>query len=238
MTIGTVLIVLEVSSYRAALEQSVRQFGCRVLATDDETLALQQTVVHLPEVVVSSAAHGEFLRRLDELILSNSLETQPFVLILPTIHTSGETGTDDGAEPGADMDSADSVARALVDLIGSDRSSVARSGQRVHCDGLRLDRARYEATLEGEALNLTLTEFNILWTLANAPERARTRQELVEASRGVGAPVQTRTIDAHIKSLRRKLGDAAQLIETVRGIGYRYASTSPSSRSTRVLGRV
>jgi DNA-binding response OmpR family regulator len=159
---------------------------------------------------------------------SVSQENQPYVLVLPTTQTSAEnapTSIDPEGTQGVQA-----VARALVDLIGSDRRPQMRSQQVVQRDGLRLDRARYEATLEGSALDLTLTEFNILWTLAFDPDRARTRQELVEASRGVGAHVQTRTIDAHIKSLRRKLGEAARLIETVRGIGYRYTSRPPKPK--------
>jgi DNA-binding response OmpR family regulator len=89
---------------------------------------------------------------------------------------------------------------------------------------LLLDKGRREATLAGERLDLTPTEFDLLAALMSAPGRAFSRADLLEAVQGVAFEAYERTIDAHIKNLRHKLEpDPAnpQYITTVRGIGYR-----------------
>jgi two-component system, OmpR family, phosphate regulon response regulator PhoB len=87
--------------------------------------------------------------------------------------------------------------------------------------GVQLDRVRHVATFRGHELELTLTEFRILQCLLRQPGRVFTRQQLIAIAIGEGSNVLERTIDIHIKSLRRKLGDP-DLIETVRGVGYRF----------------
>ncbi len=87
--------------------------------------------------------------------------------------------------------------------------------------GVKIDRVRHRATFEDKELQLTPTEFRLLECLLRQPGRAFSRQQLMEAAIGPGAIVLDRTIDVHIKTLRRKLGDP-DLIETVRSIGYRF----------------
>ena len=89
---------------------------------------------------------------------------------------------------------------------------------------LLLDKGRREATLAGERLDLTPTEFDLLAALMSAPGRAFSRADLLEAVQGVAFEAYERTIDAHIKNLRHKLEpDPAkpQYVTTVRGVGYR-----------------
>ncbi|MFN2110593.1 MAG: response regulator transcription factor [Anaerolineae bacterium] len=91
-------------------------------------------------------------------------------------------------------------------------------------EDLRLDKGRREATLAGERLDLTPTEFDLLAALMSSPGRAFSRADLLEAVQGVAFEAYERTIDAHIKNLRHKLEpDPAnpQYITTVRGVGYR-----------------
>src|SRR5262249_21622106 len=83
------------------------------------------------------------------------------------------------------------------------------------------DRGRHRAYADGKELELTPTEFRLLESLVRQPGRAFTRHQLMDAAIGEGAIVLERTIDVHVKTLRRKLG-AADLIETVRGVGYRF----------------
>jgi two-component system phosphate regulon response regulator PhoB len=87
--------------------------------------------------------------------------------------------------------------------------------------GVRIDRVRHRAFVAGRELELTPTEFRLLECLLRQPGRAFTRHQLMDAAIGEGALVLERTIDVHVKTLRKKL-DAADLIETVRGVGYRF----------------
>ncbi|MHA1113179.1 MAG: response regulator transcription factor [Alphaproteobacteria bacterium] len=90
---------------------------------------------------------------------------------------------------------------------------------------LVLDPARHSCTWRGEAVNLTVTEFLILMALAQRPGLVKSRDHLIDAAYGENVYVDDRTIDSHIKRLRRKFKavepDFAQ-IETLYGIGYRY----------------
>jgi two-component system phosphate regulon response regulator PhoB len=102
-----------------------------------------------------------------------------------------------------------------------------REGKAVTADvveqqGVRVDRHRHLAFVEGKQLDLTPTEFRLLETLLRQPGRAFTRAQLMDAAIGERAVVLERTIDVHVKSLRRKLGPAGEYIQTVRGVGYRF----------------
>jgi two-component system phosphate regulon response regulator PhoB len=88
--------------------------------------------------------------------------------------------------------------------------------------GVRLDRICHRVTVDGKDLSLTPTEFRLLECLLRQPGRAFTRNQLMDVAIGERAIVLERTIDVHVKSLRRKLGSAGDLLETVRGVGYRF----------------
>jgi two-component system, OmpR family, phosphate regulon response regulator PhoB len=87
--------------------------------------------------------------------------------------------------------------------------------------GVRIDRQRHRATVDGKPVDLTPTEFRLLECLVRQPGRAFSRHQLMDAAIGEGSIVLERTIDVHIKTLRRKIGNA-DLIETVRSVGYRF----------------
>jgi two-component system phosphate regulon response regulator PhoB len=102
----------------------------------------------------------------------------------------------------------------------------AETGDVVEHLGVKLDRIRHKVTCGSATLDLTPTEFKLLECLMRQPGRAFTRHQLMDAAIGEGAVVLERTIDVHVKTLRKKLADAAnsesELIETVRGVGYRF----------------
>ncbi len=99
--------------------------------------------------------------------------------------------------------------------------------------GVKIDRIRHRVTIHGEQLDLTPTEFRLLETLVRQPGRAFSRHQLMDAAIGEGSIVLERTIDVHVKTLRQKLteaGGSADLIETVRGVGYRFREDQPESK--------
>jgi two-component system phosphate regulon response regulator PhoB len=96
------------------------------------------------------------------------------------------------------------------------RRTALRAGE------LSVDRERREALVAGARVDLTYTEFEILWLLASSPGTVFTRSRIVDAVRGSDATITERAVDVRLVGLRRKLGAAGTRIETVRGVGYRF----------------
>jgi two-component system phosphate regulon response regulator PhoB len=87
---------------------------------------------------------------------------------------------------------------------------------------LQIDSSRYEVRVKGTSVQLTTTEFAILLYLARRPGWVFTRYQIIDAVKGEDYIVTDRAVDVQIVSLRKKLGDLGHLIETVRGVGYRF----------------
>ena len=87
--------------------------------------------------------------------------------------------------------------------------------------GISLNPSRHETKVGGIAIDLSATEFAILELFMREPGRVFTRERIIDFVKGPDYPVTDRAIDVHILSIRRKLGEAGTLVETVRGIGYR-----------------
>ena len=110
------------------------------------------------------------------------------------------------------------VARVRA-LLRRAEGGLEASSEVLRLGPIELDEGRHEVTLDGDPIELTHTEFKILRYLAARPGRVRARRDVLEA---IGERnVLERTVDVHVASLRRKLGDAGHLVETVRGVGYR-----------------
>jgi len=97
----------------------------------------------------------------------------------------------------------------------------AEQGSTLTLGPLTLNRNTYEVQLGGQPLELTKSEFRLLECLLVNQGRVLSREALIEEIQGEGVNVVGRTIDTHVFGLRRKLGDTADLIETIRGVGYR-----------------
>ncbi|WP_407542196.1 response regulator transcription factor (plasmid) [Deinococcus radiomollis] len=98
-----------------------------------------------------------------------------------------------------------------------------QAGEVLRVGNLLIDTAAFRGTCKGEALDLTAAELRLLALLMKGPGRVRVRAELLAVVSGPAAVSDERTVDAHIKNLRRKLGDCGSMVETVRGVGYRLA---------------
>ena len=111
-------------------------------------------------------------------------------------------------------------------LVAHAKAVLRRSGVEetrvVQVKNLTIYEDEYRAALDGQDLGLTLTEFELLRYLVRHPRKAFTRQQLLETIWKDAMMVTERTVDAHIKNLREKLGSFAQHVQTVRGVGYRF----------------
>jgi DNA-binding response OmpR family regulator len=152
---------------------------------------------------------------------------------VPVLMLSGNAGTDErvtGLLLGAD----DYVTKPFSprELVARVKALLRRSeGKPSHADvlvfdggSLRIDVVRHEVSIEDEARNLTPSEYNLLLTLAEHPGRVYSRGELAYRARGHDFEGYERTVDAHVKNLRRKIEKDPlhpRFVETVRGVGYR-----------------
>ena len=87
---------------------------------------------------------------------------------------------------------------------------------------LTIDVPHHAATVEGKPVTLTATEFNLLAVLAKRRGRVQTRERLLQDVWGYETAIDTRTVDTHMRRLREKIGAAAEYLETIRGVGYRF----------------
>ena len=98
-------------------------------------------------------------------------------------------------------------------------------GDETHIGGMTIDRRQPRVRVTGNDIDLTMIEYRLLLMLADNAGNAQPRERLLQAIWGAEPDVHTRTLDVHIQRLRTKLGAAGDLIETVRGFGYRLNAT-------------
>lgn len=101
------------------------------------------------------------------------------------------------------------------------QGEVDTAGSVIAHQNLRIHAGRHEVLVAGAAVQLTLTEFRILRQLARRPGWVFTRNQILEAAQAEDTSVTARTVDVHMVALRRKLGSSGDLLETIRGVGYR-----------------
>jgi two-component system phosphate regulon response regulator PhoB len=99
------------------------------------------------------------------------------------------------------------------------------NGSKIEIAGLSIDRGRHEVKAGKKKFELTPTEFGILLCLAKRPGWVFSRMQIVDAVRGEDTIISDRAIDVQIAGLRKKLGEFGDLIDTVRGVGYRFKDT-------------
>ncbi|WP_422924957.1 winged helix-turn-helix domain-containing protein [Singulisphaera sp. PoT] len=222
-----ILIVEDERALVEVLAVNLEREGFDVLMAHDGQDGLRQAQLKLPDLIVLDLMLPvkpglEVCRE-----LRNGARTREIPIIMVTAKAE-ETDELVGFAVGADdyVTKPYSV-KILIERIKKElRRKQAQeepaTGAVIESQGVVIDRHSHRALYRGEELPLTPTEFRLLEVLLRQAGRAFTRYELMDAAIGEDAVVLERTIDVHIKSLRKKLGDAADLIETVRGVGYRF----------------
>jgi two-component system phosphate regulon response regulator PhoB len=110
-------------------------------------------------------------------------------------------------------------------------SPAVAAGSAIQAGPLLIDRSAHRASVDGQDLTLTATEYKLLVTLVERRGRVQTRPQLLQLVWEAQPDIQTRTVDMHVQRLRSKLGDAGRFIETVRGFGYRFRSTDKAGKT-------
>jgi two-component system phosphate regulon response regulator PhoB len=219
------LIIEDDPDLSEVLTYNLRQAGYDVLCARDGADGLRQARLVLPEVVILDL----MLPLVDGLEVCRRLRAESATADLSIIMLTAKSEETDqivGLSMGADdyVTKPFSV-KVLMERVKALRRRRAEATQEkdvLNCQGITIDRRRHQVSADGEPLELTQSEFRLLETLLRQPGRAFHRSELIESALGKDSFVLERTIDVHIRSLRQKLGKRAELIETVRGVGYRF----------------
>jgi len=221
-----ILIVEDDADLTEVLSYNLRQAGYEVIVSRDGSQGLRQAELFTPDVVLLDL----MLPLVDGLEVCRRLragEATRDTLIVMLTAKAEEVDQLVGLSLGADdyVTKPFSV-KVLLERIKAllRRRTEARSdaAEVIGSQGISINRRRHTATAGGQLLNLTQSEFRLLEVFVRQPGRAFTRNELLEAALDKDGMVLERTVDVHIRSLRQKLGDHAYLIETVRGLGYRF----------------
>ena len=222
-----ILVIEDERSLVEVLAYNLAREGFEVLTAHDGQDGLRQAQLKLPDLVVLDlmlpVKSGLDVCR--DLRRDAKTREIPIIMLTAKSEESDQligfaTGADDYVtKPYSTKVLIQRIRRELRRRQGAEESG---GGAVYACQGVVVDRHRHRALANDEELPLTPTEFRLLETLLRQPGRAFNRHELMDAAIGEDAVVLERTIDVHVKSLRKKLGEAADLIETVRGVGYRF----------------
>jgi two-component system phosphate regulon response regulator PhoB len=222
-----ILVIEDERALVEILSYNLEREGFEVLVAHDGQDGLRQAQIRLPDLVVLDLMlplKGG-LEVCRELKMGARTREVPIIMVTAKAE---ETDVLVGFAVGADdyVTKPYSV-KILIERIKKElrrrqASEEPAAGAVFASQGVVIDRHRHRALFNGDELTLTPTEFRLLETLLRQAGRAFTRHELMDAAIGEDAVVLERTIDVHVKSLRKKLGEAADLIETVRGVGYRF----------------
>ena len=218
----TILVVDDEEDVVEIISHFLKEEGYNVLTAYDGEEALAKATPDVSCIVLDVMLPGmsgiEIARR-----LRGRVETEKIPILFLTAKTE-EIDELEGLTAGGDTYLKKPVSPQVV--LANIRAVLRRTGTEeskiLTVNNLIIFEDEYRATLEAEDLGLTLTEFELLRYLVRHPRKAFTRQQLLETIWKDAMMVTERTVDAHIKNLREKLGDFAQHIQTVRGVGYRF----------------
>ncbi len=228
---GIALVVAQRPDIQSQAMEELDRAGFTVCVEQSSSAAIKFLADQRVSLVIIAHPLGDesgivLYRTTKHLLREAGSATTPVVVYVDHDHkdevvTALESGVDDfilyPASPG--------VLNSRVRLIRSDAGSYLSRG-RVHHGPVTIDLGRHEVYCGDRQVNLSMTEFFILTVLLRDPGRVWTRRDLLRERYGGEVVATERSIDVHVRALRRKLGACTYMIETVRGVGYRASTRS------------
>ncbi len=222
----TVLIIEDERALTEVLTYNLRREGFEPVVAHDGQEGLRRAEDLLPELILLDLMLPQFNGLEVCRALRAGKNTKRIPIIMMTAKAE-ETDQVVGFSMGADdyVTKPFSV-KVLMQRIHAQLRKIEEppdNVERIEHRGIVIDFRRHQAFLGEQPIELTPTEFRLLACMLRQPGRAFDRDQLMTYALGDSVVVLERTIDVHVKSLRRKLGDARDFVETVRGVGYRFA---------------
>jgi two-component system, OmpR family, phosphate regulon response regulator PhoB len=228
MAMQRILIIEDEPDLVRVLDYNLRQAGYEVASSGRGRDGLRMAQSKPPDLVLldlmlPDASGTEICRT-----LKGDARTAQVPVVMMTAKGE-EVDRIVGFEVGAD----DYVVKpfSVRELILRVRAILRRGGEAAPAEAelefgpLRVDGAAHRVFVDGQEVQLTAIEFRLLTTLLGRRNRVQTRETLLNDVWGIHLNVETRTVDTHVKRLREKLGRGGAYIQTVRGVGYRFADS-------------
>lgn len=222
-----ILVVEDEEDILELISYNLQKNGFRVSGADSGEKAIKAVTRNFPDLIILDL----MLPGIDGFevcrLLKQNAATRNIPLIMLTAKGE-ETDVVAGLELGADdyitkpFSPGVLVARLRAILRRNGRKSPTSSENKINHGALLIDLGRHEVILAGQPLELTNTEFRLLCYLASRPGWVFTRGQIVAAIHAENFSITARTVDVQIVGLRKKMGEHSALIETIRGVGYRF----------------
>ncbi len=230
MVTKKILIIEDEADIREVIEYNLKREGFKVFCVGDGDEGVDDARSIAPDVILLDL----MLPGLDGIEVCRRLKGDTVTGGIPIIMVTAKGEESDivlGLGVGADdyitkpFSPRELVARVKAVLRRGPLSTSLEGEDKVVRGDLVVDVGRHQALICGKSITLTPSELRLLHLLASHPGRVFTRDQLLSRVIGEGAYVIDRNIDVHIRGVRKKLGDYRNLIETVRGVGYRFTDT-------------
>lgn len=221
---GKILIIEDDRDIVEMVRYNLKEEGFETIPAFDGEQGIELARKERPDLIILDL----MLPVIDGFEVCRIIKNDQLTADIPIIILSAKSQETDkvvGLELGAD----DYVTKPFSprELIARIRAILRRGrehglAEKIDRGDIVIDGARHKVTVGGEEISLTFTEFKLLEIMARRPGVVMSRNQILDAVSGGEAIVCDRTVDAHIKSLRQKLGKAKNYIETIRGAGYRF----------------
>jgi len=220
----TILIIEDEEDIIELVKYNLEKEGFKVHSAEDGEEGMRVANNLKPDLIILDL----MLPAIDGLEVAKRMKKSDILSHIPIVMLTAkgeETDIVVGLEVGAD----DYIVKPFSPkiLISRVKSVLRRyempvSKKRIKVGILAIDSSKHKVTVLNKDITLTATELRLLEYMAHRPGMVLTRDKLLDGVFGYEAGIYDRTVDAHIKSLRKKLGKAKDYIETIRGAGYRF----------------
>jgi DNA-binding response OmpR family regulator len=218
----TVLIVDDEPDAVELAAFNLTKAGFEIVTAENGVEALSKARARLPDAIVLDL----MLPEMDGFEVCRYLRRDPLTAAIPIIMVTAKAAEVDrilGLELGANdyLTKPFSPRELVLRIKKMMQPPPAVEPERLKIGEITIDLPRHEVMVAGQIVDLTLTEFKLISVMARRCGRVQTREQLLNDVWQYDNPIETRTVDTHVRRLREKLGAAARHLDTVRGVGYR-----------------